>query len=235
MSDTLAETQELFSTHAPRCISCDAVRTGTYCAVCGQPEFKGRHSLGSLLLGGLGRIANLDAGLLYTARNLTIRPGEVVRDYLAGKTARYTHPIVYFLVAIAAFVLITRIFAPIGGAQSDRFIIFLIVPLVAAASRTFLRSAKFNYAEHLIVLLFLAAQVVLLLAVLAIGGIAMDQYAGTYAAGALTITLAYFAWAYSRVFHERAVFAAFAGVAALLAGSAVWAAALVLLLNTLRN
>src|SRR5262245_25719208 len=81
------------------CLSCGAVRTGSYCVDCGQREVRGRHTLRSLLAGALSRILTVDSGLLHTAHQLTVSPGQVIRDYLAGRTQPYTHPAMYLLIS----------------------------------------------------------------------------------------------------------------------------------------
>lgn len=53
-----------------------------------------------------------------------------------------------------------------GAAESDKLLAFLVVPFVAGASRVFYWRGGYNYAEHLIAILYLAAQTLLLLTLL---------------------------------------------------------------------
>lgn len=196
-----------------------------------------RHTLGSLFRTGFARVLSLDEGLIYTAKALTIRPGRAVRDYLAGQTRQYTHPISYFFIAIGFFALMTRLFSgPTGAGEGDQLFAVLVVPFVAVASRVLLWRADYTFAEHLIVLLYLAAQVLLLLAILFIGVPLVPRVsAGDYAAAALVLAFVYFVWGYSQSFLKRPLVAALAGVLALTTGAIVWFVATAILVSLLRR
>ena len=64
----------------------------------------------------LGRVLDVDHGLLHTVHWLTVRPDRVVRDYLAGRTVPYTNPVAYLLLCFAAFAIAVRVF---GGTTAS--------------------------------------------------------------------------------------------------------------------
>jgi hypothetical protein len=220
-----------------RCAACGAVRADRFCAECGQKQFEGRHSLADLLRGGFGRVGGLEEGLVYTAYSLTVRPATVVRDYLAGRTTRYTHPVSYFFVALGAFALVSRFVSGATGAgELERILVVLVVPFVAAASRVLLWRAGFNYAEHLIALLYLAGQVLVLGAVLYFGVRLLPRdYLRHYSIVALGLALAYFLWAYSRAFLRRPLIAGLVGLLALVLGIGMWLIATFALVTMFRR
>jgi len=227
--------------HAPRCVNCGAARTGPYCAQCGQRELRGRHTLRSMAAAFLGRVLDLDHGLLHTVYGLTVRPGTVVRDYLAGRTVPYTNPIAYLLLCFAAFTLSARMLGATVGGEFERALTALVVPFIAAVSRLLFWRTRLNYAEHLVLVLYLVGHVALILGVVQavltpVIRVAPGEVLSTIVAfGALGSVIAYYAWAFSRVFPTRPWVAAAGGLVALAGGVALWTAAMVALLQVLRS
>jgi len=227
--------------HTPRCASCGAARTGPYCAQCGQRELRGRHTLRGMAAAFLGRVLDLDHGLLHTVHGLTVRPGTVVRDYLAGRTVPYTNPAAYLLICFAAFAIAARVFGGATGSEDDRALAALVVPFIAAASRLLFWRTRLNYAEHLVLVLYLLGHVALILAVLqavlspALRGDPGTVMSGIVVFGALGIGIAYYGWAFSRIFPARPWLAAAGGLAALAGGAALWLYAVIALLRALRS
>ena len=236
MESESIEAHRVTATAQP-CAACGALSSGRYCAACGQRVLTGRPTLRRLLLDSFGRVANIEEGLSYTVLGLTVRPGIVVRDYLAGRTIPYTHPVGYFFVAVGIFALVSRLVSgPTGAAESDRIFAILVVPIVAATSRALLWRAGFNYAEHLIAVLYLSGHMLVLFAILYVGIALVDPaYLGGYASVSVLLALGYFVWAYSRTFFKRPLVGALAGLLSLVIGSASWLIAMALLVNAFRR
>lgn len=216
------------------CATCGAIRTGPWCSQCGQELQSGRHTLRRLVAGGLGRVIGLDGGFLHTAIGLTVAPHRVVGDYLAGRTVRYTHPFAYLVITFAAFALIGEVLSVnvSGAGASNRALTALVVPFVALVSRVVFLRGRFNLAEHLILVVYLFAQIALLLAGLQV----LVPFLGLAALrvlllGALVAGAAYFVWAYSRIFRARPVWAGIGALAALWGGIVLWASMLILLVR----
>lgn len=90
------------------CKSCDSRFDGNYCPQCGQKVIQ-RFNL-TYLWGMLHQdLFELDRGLWHTMKDLLVRPGYMVREYLDGKTKPYFSPLKYLLVAIALFYLLVSI------------------------------------------------------------------------------------------------------------------------------
>lgn len=222
---------------AQRCATCGAGRNGTYCSRCGQKEFTGPHTMRGMLRGVLQRTLDVDEGVAHTAYGLTVRPREVIRDFWAGRTVRYTHPVPYFMLAVGLFALTARLLTgPTGAAESDRLFAIFVVPFAAAASRLLGWWTRRNFAEHLIAILYLSGHTLVLATGLYIGIplVGSGLLAG-YGAMGLALLLGYFVWAYSQVFSDRLWIGALTGLAALTGGTAAWAAAMLALLNVLRS
>ncbi len=240
-STTAASAATRTVSHAPRCVSCGAARTGPYCAQCGQRELRGRHTLRGVAATFLGRVLDVDHGLLHTVHWLTVRPDRVVRDYLAGRTVPYTNPVAYLLLCFAAFAIAVGVFGGATGSEDDRVLTALAVPFIAAVSRLLFWRTRLNYAEHLVLVLYFLGHVALILAVLqavllpALHGDPGPLVSGIVAFGALGIAIGYFGWAFSRVFPARPWLAAAGGLAALAGGAALWAFGLIALLRALHS
>ncbi|MDN3594683.1 DUF3667 domain-containing protein [Zunongwangia endophytica] len=75
------------------CKNCDLYFEGRYCSLCGQKSSIERiHSFSifnDLQLG----LFNIDSGFFFTIKELFIRPGYAIRDYVAGKRVRYFMPV----------------------------------------------------------------------------------------------------------------------------------------------
>lgn len=217
-----------------RCVTCGAIRTGPWCSLCGQELTSGRHTLRRLVLGGLSRVVGVDSGFMHTAAGLTVAPHRVVTDYLAGRTVRYTHPFAYLVIAFATFALIGEVLTVnvTGGGASNRAMTALVVPFVALTSRIVFLRARFNLAEHLILVVYLFAQLALLLAFLQVLVPLMNVTAmRVLLLAALVAGASYFVWTYSRIFAARPVLAGAGALVTLWSGVVLWAVALMLLVR----
>ena len=226
---------------AKSCVNCGAALRSRFCPDCGQPAQHGRHTLSSLLMrGALTRLLNVDGGFLHTAWRLTVAPAVVLREYLSGRTAPYTHPVAYLFITFAAFTLLAPLFGgSFGGSNSgNRVMTALLVPLVALASRLFFQRMRHSYAEHLIIALYLFAQIALFFTLLLFLTPIIARYPG---AGLVTliisvlVSIGYFCNAYSRLFERRPVLAALGGLAALAGGAILWGAVIAVIVQLART
>lgn len=100
MSDTAANSRT--------CLNCDQPLRGRYCADCGQDNGRPRLTIGSVLSDACDVIFNLETPLLYTAINLTWRPGWVAGEYVRGRRRTFTNPMKYCLLMAALDVLLLK-------------------------------------------------------------------------------------------------------------------------------
>ena len=88
------------------CFTCGTHFTGNYCPRCGQSARIGRFSFKSALLlyvdvWGLG-----NRGMFRNIRDLILRPGYMIRDYLSGMQMAYFPPFkMFFLLATLSFLI----------------------------------------------------------------------------------------------------------------------------------
>lgn len=213
-------------TASATCASCGAELAGPWCAECGQKVLRERHTLRRFVLTGLGQVLDLDRGLLHTVMQLTAAPGRTICDYLAGATARYTHPAGYVLIGFAAFAITGRLAGGEAGLADggNRVFTATAIPFVAAAARLIFWRTRLNYAEHLIAIIYLLSHVLLALsAVQALVPIVPLQVGMFLGFVGIVAGLGYFCWAYGQVIGGRPWLGAAGGLAALAVGLAVWA------------
>jgi hypothetical protein len=196
--------------------------------------FFGDTTLLGLLSGAMERLFNTDRGLMRTLVGLSVNPGEVIRDYLAGRTIRYMHPIAYLIIAFAAFAVVSHFLGSVTGGD-HRFFLATLVLFVAATSRLTFFRARLNFAEHAILNIYLFAQAALFLTVVQfIIHLTPGSGQKWVAAGALALSCAYVAWGYSGVFRKRRILSALGGLISLGLGVLLWFLTLAGLIQLIR-
>lgn len=163
------------------CQNCGNEFQGNYCNNCGQTADTHRFSLKHIFHEAVHTFTHADKGLLKLIPDLFTKPGETVRNYIAGQRKRYFNPIQFLIImtAIAAFAtiqfhvmesVISTTTVNLHGralffSQFNTFIykyiniiMFLSVPLFALFTRIFFWKSGYNYAENLIMNTFYAGQ-----------------------------------------------------------------------------
>ncbi|HST57479.1 MAG TPA: DUF3667 domain-containing protein [Longimicrobium sp.] len=206
------------------CANCGLARPGAYCATCGQRGTHGRLTVPAIVDQVASDVLNMDRGVLFTALELTRRPGDAIRDYVQGKRVRYTGPVKYFVLTVALTTFATTQLgmvdeiaegmlhdahgpAAFTPAQASAFMsqwmtlfMALGVPFTAAVTHRVFRRAGMTYAEHLVLNLYsYGHQCLGLVAALLLG----SAFPGAEGVLVITWTLAmtaYFAWTCARFF-----------------------------------
>jgi len=88
------------------CLNCGTALDGQYCGNCGQRATSRLISVWELLRDAFGDLLELDSRLWRTLIPLTIRPGQLTRDYLEGRRARFMPPFRMYLVLSIVFFLV---------------------------------------------------------------------------------------------------------------------------------
>jgi uncharacterized protein DUF3667 len=91
------------SSRAMRCPNCGTEHAGAFCNQCGQSNVDLRLPIGGLIREAAEEALGLDSRLRHTLVPFFLRPGEVTRDYLAGRRVRYTSPLKMYVVAAALY------------------------------------------------------------------------------------------------------------------------------------
>lgn len=91
---------------SPDCLNCGAHLRGQYCGTCGQRSRSRLISLWELISDAFGDLLELDSRLWQTLIPLMNRPGQLTRDYLQGRRARYMPPFRMYLVLSLLFFVV---------------------------------------------------------------------------------------------------------------------------------
>ena len=88
------------------CATCGTTFQGNYCPRCGQSAVVGRYSLKTAFLLFLDVWGLGNRGMFRTIRDLLLRPGYMIRDYLGGMQMAYFPPFKMFFLIAALSILV---------------------------------------------------------------------------------------------------------------------------------
>ena len=88
------------------CATCGTEYTGNYCPRCGQSANVGRYSFKKAFLGFLDVWGIGNRGMFHSIRDLMLRPGYMIRDYLNGMQSAYFPPFKMFFLLTAFSLLV---------------------------------------------------------------------------------------------------------------------------------
>lgn len=89
------------------CLNCGHEVESHYCSQCGQPNLELKEPFFDFVTHSVGHYFHFDAKFWKTIAPLLTKPGQVTLDYLAGKRARYIHPVsLYIFVSIVYFLIV---------------------------------------------------------------------------------------------------------------------------------
>jgi len=91
------------------CIKCDSELNGQFCSNCGHPRELVRIN-GKYVLSEIGSVLNFDKGILYTIKELIIRPGLSVREFINQDRNRLVRPIIFLILCSLIYTLAQKFF-----------------------------------------------------------------------------------------------------------------------------
>src|SRR5688572_15298735 len=165
------------------CKNCSNEFEGKYCNNCGQRADLHRFTLKHALHDFIHTFTHVDSGLFFLMKELFLRPGIVAKEYIEGKRKKYFNPMQYLVLMVAIATFLSANYTLMGPnnvnpetysklneftqmvLQFNQFIykyfnliLFIAVPVMALFSWLFYRGSGYNYAENVIMNVFLAAQ-----------------------------------------------------------------------------
>lgn len=206
--------------HTTNCKRCDKELTGDFCSACGHPSHLKRID-GRYLLSEISSVLNFDKGILYTVRELLLRPGESVRGYIGEDRSKLMKPVIFVIVCSLLYTLAQQLLnfeADYDNAsmqvEGESAVINILVWMqknygyanilmafvIAFWVRLFFRKGGYNYFEVLVLLFYVLGVGMLILAVFGIGeslvGLRLLSIGGL-------IAYLYAGWAIARFFDKR--------------------------------
>jgi hypothetical protein len=172
------------------CKNCSELLEKNYCSNCGQTALVKRISINQLIKDIPHAIFHLDGGFFYNARELFVRPGFAIKEYLAGKRKPFFHPVTYLAILLVLNYLAVKVtdlhyydeaeLASMSASQAAFIIkydetqwwfleqtylyMLIAIPACSVFYYFFFRLFKyrFNLAENAVILMFIIAQGVML-------------------------------------------------------------------------
>jgi hypothetical protein len=91
------------------CSNCNDELTGKYCSNCGQ-AVKVKRIDGHYIVHEIEHILHFERGILFTIKELLIRPGQNISHFLAENRTRLVKPVIFIIVTSLIFTLISHFF-----------------------------------------------------------------------------------------------------------------------------
>ena len=91
------------------CRNCKEPIIGNYCSNCGQPA-KLKRIDRHYIIHELGDFFFANRGMVYTIKNVLIRPGESVRQFIAEDRHRFVKPITFLFICTLLFAFVSNPF-----------------------------------------------------------------------------------------------------------------------------
>jgi uncharacterized protein DUF3667 len=88
---------------AERCANCDNELRGEFCSTCGQSAQELHRPVGEMVSHAFEDLLHLDTRFIRTIPPLLLKPGEVIRKYLAGHRVAFVPPLRTYLIAALVF------------------------------------------------------------------------------------------------------------------------------------
>ena len=87
------------------CLNCGFIVEERFCSRCGQENTEPKENFAHLIGHFFSDITHFDAKIFTTLKDLLFHPGFLTREYIAGKRARYLHPVRMYVFISAVFFL----------------------------------------------------------------------------------------------------------------------------------
>lgn len=157
---------------ANNCLNCNKEVLGKFCSNCSQATSTHRISLHHVFQHDfIHGIFHFDKGFFYTIKELFTRPGHSIREYVQGKRVKHFNAFatIILLITIGYFMKKWTKFdasvlyedkTTIKGLLKvlkdySKITVFLNIPIISAVSYLFFKKSKQNYAENLVLNLYL--------------------------------------------------------------------------------
>ena len=160
------------------CVNCGKNGTGNYCNNCGNEYHIHRITVGHILHEVIHLLTHFDKGVLYTIKQLLLRPGFMQRDYLAGKRSKHQKPFATFFVCGTVTALaLYWINIAVGKLYNDTDLeeghyyqhYFALGQMCLAPAYTLVSwmifSKRYNFAEYLVIILYNTSMLLLFVSV----------------------------------------------------------------------
>ncbi len=89
------------------CEYCQSELTGSFCSNCGHPKILKRID-GKYIISEIGSVLNFDKGILFSIKELLIRPGQNVRNFIHKDRNRLVKPIFFIIICSLIYTIVQQ-------------------------------------------------------------------------------------------------------------------------------
>lgn len=169
---------------------------GNFCTNCGQRSNISRINYKYLLSEVSHNIFQMDKGFFYTIKELFLRPGKSINNYILGKRIQYFKPIAFILLTSAIYVITSKSLGIntysneiVSGlstglfdknieensilltflnwlAKNNAYFLLLTIPFFSLGSYFAFIKSGYNYFEHLVINIYITGQQMIIYSVL---------------------------------------------------------------------
>ena len=210
------------------CKNCGHRIDGKFCTSCGQNSNVGRIDLPNFLNEVTESVFQINRGFFYTIRELFLRPGNTLKDFLNGKRKNHFKPIAYVLTLSTLYFLITQsanqntwmddgITGWMAGATDQNsetqvspiiswfsknyaYSILLLIPIFSLASYLSFKKFGKNYLEHIVINSYITGHQAIFYALFSILGIFIKS--DLIEMFPLLVAISYTCWVFWQYFSE---------------------------------
>lgn len=91
------------------CKNCDEIVNSNYCGNCGQKSTVGAINFSTFINEVSENVFQINKGIFFTLKELFLRPGDCIREFINGKRKKHFKPIGYALTFSTIYFLISRL------------------------------------------------------------------------------------------------------------------------------
>lgn len=215
------------------CVNCNQSIADNYCSNCGHPA-KLKRIDAHYIQHEIEHVLHLEKGIFYTIKELLIRPGKSVKEFISDNRNRLVKPIIYVIVASLIYSIITHFFHTEDGyinmSQPGSVTVnkisawvqahygyanIIMGVFIAMWARLFFRKYDYNFFEILILLCFIMGTSMLIYSAFAIvEGLTKFPLMQT----AAVLAFIYCTWSIGQFFDVKKIGSYFKGLAAYILG-----------------
>ncbi len=160
------------------CKNCEHVFQGNFCSNCGQKTNTNPIDFGFIVHEVPHSAFHLNKGIFFTMKELCIRPGKTIKEYIDGKRVNHFPPLTYLLILTSLFVFVKSLQYTFGFREvlirktSDFnqfvdknmvFVFLLLIPFYALIYKLFHRKFRYNYWQLLVAQTFVIGHVIFIM------------------------------------------------------------------------
>jgi len=211
------------------CKNCGNIFEGHYCNNCGQKSNVGRIGFLYLFEEVTNGVFQVNKGILYTIKALTISPGLTIREFIEGKRQKHFKPLSFLFIIASVYALSTYlldinttlgeflsgILSAFESSENETitvcvlnwmanhyaYSILIFMPFLSSAS--FLAFRGYNYFEHLVLNIYITGQQILIYLLFSILFLFIDIDDSLLQLLPVALGVLYTLWTYCQFFEKK--------------------------------